>query len=534
MGIIKQCFTQIVMLVTLAMGIWCVYTLIHAVCDIFKIGQKQEKQRRLICYGGFLASAFLAYGCMVWSKHYSVDSFNVMYDMSPFWHMQLGRYTNCGTILWAQFLGLNQVISQQLFMMLWIIVLATTMWVIYYSIMDLSGPMTLTGKLLTAGAVVLSFVNVFTMELMLFPEMAMVLLLGNLALGLSVRSALEENDWKKWVASAVSLSIALGCYQSYIGVYEAFVLAGIYLKFREQPKKRYQQSVIALMVGGGVSLFNVVLVKVLLKAGFIADSGRGASISWEVIQSNIRELILYQLKFWTNADGILPEAGMLLIGIVTLIGLIIIFVKAKGGEERLFLAVMLTAAYGLGYAPHLIESRIDLSPRSNVAIWAVIAVVWILAVIVFFQDSKPIVRKWSNVLVASVIMVQILTMQDMAANEQAMNAIDILEADQIANKIEQYEEETGNTVSKIAITYDQNPTIYQEQSRYRHSQLGVRIMVTDYSNYRLISSRVNRELQKTDMPDEIFQQYFSEKDWNELNVEEQVFCEDDVAYVAVY
>ena len=61
MGIIKQCFTQIVMLVTLAMGIWCVYTLIHAVCDIFKIGQKQEKQRRLICYGGFLASAFLAY-----------------------------------------------------------------------------------------------------------------------------------------------------------------------------------------------------------------------------------------------------------------------------------------------------------------------------------------------------------------------------------------------------------------------------------------------------------------------------------------
>ena len=42
MGIIKQCFTQIVMLVTLAMGIWCVYTLIHAVCDIFKIGQKQE------------------------------------------------------------------------------------------------------------------------------------------------------------------------------------------------------------------------------------------------------------------------------------------------------------------------------------------------------------------------------------------------------------------------------------------------------------------------------------------------------------
>ena len=306
------------------------------------------------------------------------------------------------------------------------------------------------------------------------------------------------------------------------------------MKFREQPKKRYQQSVIALMVGGGVSLFNVVLVKVLLKAGFIADSGRGASISWEVIQSNIRELILYQLKFWTNADGILPEAGMLLIGIVTLIGLIIIFVKAKGGEERLFLVVMLTAAYGLGYAPHLIESRIDLSPRSNVAIWAVIAVVWILAVIVFFQDSKPMVRKWSNVLVASVIMVQILTMQDMAANEQAMNAIDILEADQIANKIEQYEEETGNTVSKIAITYDQNPTIYQEQSRYRHSQLGVRIMVTDYSNYRLISSRANRELQKTDMPDEIFQQYFSEKDWNELNVEEQVFCEDDVAYVAVY
>ena len=41
-------------------------------------------------------------------------------------------------------------------------------------------------------------------------------------------------------------------------------------------------------------------------------------------------------------------------------------------------------------------------------------------------------------------------MQDMAANEQSMNAIDIMEAKQIGERILEYENETGNTITKVA------------------------------------------------------------------------------------
>lgn len=52
---------------------------------------------------------------MVISDHYSVDSFNLVYDMGPYWQMQIGRYVNCGVILLAEQMGINQVIMQRFF-----------------------------------------------------------------------------------------------------------------------------------------------------------------------------------------------------------------------------------------------------------------------------------------------------------------------------------------------------------------------------------------------------------------------------------
>lgn len=476
----------------------------------------------------------LGYGCMVMSKHYSVDSFNLIFDMSPYWHMQLGRYVNCGSILIALHFGINQVISQQIFFAVWIITLASMLCVITDAIKKYIFNLDRKKQIVLTLAVSLAFLNVFAMELMLFPEMAMVFIIGNLALGFAVWYALEDGKAvKKWGLCIAFLVISIGSYQSYIGIFEAFTLIGIFLKWNENIKKRYQQSAVALLTGGGVSVFNVLLTKVLIKCGYIADSGRGAALDWKTISSNMAGVLHYQFPFWKDADGIFPLVIMPVVAIVLLVIVIVAVMQQKTWEKKIFLIVILCGCYLLAYAPHIVESSLTLSPRSNIAVWSVISVVFVLG-INYMPKKKPIAFQTETGILIGILAFNIFVMQDMAANEQAMNAIDITEAKQICNKVREYESETGNTIVKFAARGDCNSTYYQNLSRYHNWELGGRIMATYYSNYRLIGYELGRSMERMDMSDEVYQKYFDGQDWEYLNVDEQVVCDGDTLYLCVY
>lgn len=86
----------------------------------------------------------------------------------------------------------------------------------------------------------------------------------------------------------------------------------------------------------------------------------------------------------------------------------------------------------------------------------------------------------------------------------------------------------------MAARGDLNPTYYQPNSRYKNWELGARIMSTYYSNYRLIGYTLNKNLERKDMSDEIYEKYFAGKDWNCLNVEEQTILINDTLYLVIY
>lgn len=475
----------------------------------------------------------LGYGCLIWSKHYSVDSFNILYDMSPYWQMQIGRYMNCGSILLAQIIGTNQVIYQQLFMVLWLITLSAFVLMIGDRIKNnIPNLDDLRYKNILL-FVAMSFLNVFTMELMLFTETAMVFILGNLTLGLSIWVALSDKKYViRWSWCTIFLIASIGTYQSYIGIFETFVLIGIFLKWNDNRRKRYKESFTALAIGGIVSAFNVILTKNLIAIGLIDDSGRGAAISFKIIKGNIIKLIEYQVAFWKDADGILPAAIMPMMALALLLILCYTMKKQKTLEQRIYLICVILSCYTLGYAPHIIEKNLVLSPRSNIAIWSVIACIFILG---FFNLPKNnIFNRLINTAFFVALLCNIFTMQDMASNEQAMNAVDIKEAQEIGEYIKKYESNTGNVVLKISTCRDNNCTYYQPISNYHNCELGARIMATDYSNYRLIGYVLGRNMEKVDMPDNVYLSYFKDKDWNELNLEEQAVFVDDTLYFAIY
>ena len=110
-----------------------------------------------------------------------------------------GRYLNTAIILASLRLGLNQVFDQKIFLILWIISTSATCSIVAMSLLQY---LILNYKtiILTTAAVAIRFVNVFMMELILFPEMSMGLMVGSLCLGLAIYfSLLNPHKLIVWV-----------------------------------------------------------------------------------------------------------------------------------------------------------------------------------------------------------------------------------------------------------------------------------------------------------------------------------------------
>lgn len=469
----------------------------------------------------------IAYGSLILTNHYSVDSFNLVFDLSPYWYLQIGRYLNCGLFLIIEKLGINPVLSQHTFSVLWFILLCLTIFILSCTIQVM---LDCNNEFAVVCSTMITFLNVFMMELMLFPEVFLSNGIGLVALSLSIYFTLSSpKSPKKKLTSFVLLVIALGNYQSYIGIFESFALVYIFLKYKNNQTQRYKEYLYTLFIGGFASIFNVILVKILVFFNIIADSGRGTQLKIDTIIHNIKEIAIYQKSFWTNCDGLISGIWMPLIGISVLCLLFFIFRRVSNKIELFFLLIVI---YLLSYAPHIIESSILLRPRSNIAIWSFISCVAILAIDIFQANTVRLTLVKGSVFF--VLLINALFMNDIAANSRAVNCVDFIEADRIRDTIQTYESNTGAQIQKIAVSYDENPTTYHSFSKYKNGELGARILATDYSGYRLIGHKLGRSLEKVQMPESVYNEFFAAKNWDSLDTQSQVKCIGDTVYLVIY
>ncbi len=515
----------IIRLCTLLMMACCI-------AGLFVVGKKIiHNNRKLKFILMSLGVATCAYACMAMSMHYSVDSFNLIDDPGAYWHMQLGRYLNCGEILWEELLGLNPVIDQCFFAILWIVSVAISIYIVNDAIGTIFNPNDYIWKeVIIWTSVSLAFINICMMEFVLFPEVMAFNGFGVIALSLAIWFALQKKGFSsRWFLTFVFVMIALGNYQSYIGIFEAFVLIGSFFLWCDEGSKKYSNLCMSLAVGGIASIINVILVKMLVAFNILGDSGRGAGLELKTIIHNFYVLFHYQKKLWLNADGLMPSYVMPLLALV-LVLILWDIIKGMAKADKIVFIIIVLISYLLSFAPHIIENRIWLTPRSNVAIWSVISLVLIAGTNIQLKDGIKLVAS----VCVCVLFLNVFVMQDMAANNQMVNAADFVEANQICNEIKKYEKETGNVIKQLVVGYDEEPTIYQPFSRYKIAEFGTRILVTSYSGYKLISYMLGRPLEKIDMSDEIYNQYFKVENWNCLDVNEQMWFENETAYLIIY
>ncbi len=113
-----------------------------------------------------------------------------------------------------------------------------------------------------------------------------------------------------------------------------------------------------------------------------------------------------------------------------------------------------------------------------------------------------------------------------------VNRQEILDAKMIVQQIEHYEEKTGTTVRYLSYIPDAHQPHHFPDIHYTRDQIGERTM--PLAMYSLLEYVTGRVFDSADMDEEIRKTYFEGRDWNALDLEEQLVIRGDTAYFCIY
>lgn len=502
----------------------------------------------VFCIAGIISVC--GFGSLIIRQHYSVDSYNLIRDQRPFWYLQNGRYTWWQLTTWMNDLHLNLVVDQRLFMAYCLLAIAISSAVLALFFCKLGKLTRLSFKLVVCAIISLLWINVSFEEFLLFPEVAISAGTGILCITISAVLLLRKNSLVGFFFSFIFLLLALGCYQSFIGYFIALVLVGGCLRTLqgEDKKSIIVRWISALSFAGLGSLFNVFIVRYLIRIGFIGDPGRGARLSISTLIHNFIVILKYQKSLWFNADGLLPPGSMVLwLFIVITSFILVIWARIRMPWVQLSVAIIIS--YCAAFAPHFIEQTILMTPRSNVAFWGLQSMLVVVLLIPLFGRQNQVSpengskrRYWldnnSGPFLSGAIILffigSILCIQDISYDSFTSNTQDQNYALQIANKIRDYEVSSGVNIKKIAIVPDSSMQTKYRNTRYHIAELNRRIMNTPYSNYQMINILGDMNLTSIDMPESVYRTYFAGKNWDEIDLDQQLVFMNDTAYLALY
>lgn len=127
-----------------------------------------------------------------------------------------------------------------------------------------------------------------------------------------------------------------------------------------------------------------------------------------------------------------------------------------------------------------------------------------------------------------------IQMQRIAANHIAINRLDQSYALTIQSAIEEYESSSGYTVKYIAAENDIYPTWSYPGIEFVVFDTNTRAFVVDWADVELLNYYTGHDYIKVPMDNEVFNEYFRDKNWDEFNSGEQLIFEKETMYWIKY
>lgn len=402
--------------------------------------------------------------------------------------------------------------------------------------------------LLLAVSVTLFYVNPFIAALALFPETGAFIGVGFVFVTLAAIFASRRITVLNAILSFVFLSFALGTYQPFIGF---FAFAAFSLMLAEQglhlTKQTFFRSVYLILLLAVGSVANILLGKALCGLFGAALNNRASDFSLQVILSNIKYILEQQSSVWNGLQHTTPRLLAFAVVALLLVGIAVFFCvrsvkKILAKEMRLygfigdtlFCIAVVVFCYASVFAPFLVSASAFLPAR---AILSLFGLFLLLAVMLASVTESRIAHWAAFAAIGALLIFSLLGITRMGVEQQMINALDKEYVNQVSAKIDAYEQEVGEQITKIAMENDLHPTSgYASVERYcaPYKTMMSSARVISWSQVMLIQYVSGRDLERIPMPEDILAEYFEGKDWDSFIPDEQMVFDGDTLYIVTY
>ncbi len=468
--------------------------------------------------------------------HFAVDSYSHIF-LTQIWriHMQTGRPIAALVVWFMEWLGFNDVLSQPLFAIILMVCIAISSYILTLLLFDASEKRSAQKLFIINISVLLTFLNVFYIDWFMFNEASVIIGVASLLTCLATFVVVKGSGWWKYPVSLLILFCAINIYQVFFEFFVIFSILAIVMKNANKLDKLTVLKCVLVLLIAFVAVIATMLTGALINKSMGVINPRSASLSIETIQVNIKNVISIQPRLLGSAFGMLPRYVPTVHFAILLICLIaaIISNHKKRVIDVVLWFVMLGGCYIIVFAPHYVAVDFWPAERTLIALFVFIAFVQ-----VFVYNLAE--KRWiKNIIIYTSILfltINAIAIQEIAADQLLTNALDEQYSYAVIDAISDYEAETGEQVTKIACTVDTNPTYsyygYVDTTVYDTNISAITVswsapfMINYYSGSRFeIINNVDPEVYET---------YFSGKNWDEFNAAEQVICIDDTAYIISY
>ncbi len=490
----------------------------------FKVNDTEYSASRGTILGMAFVVLMLCYGILT-QMHFSTDAYYTLFDMRPEGHLGQGRFTIFFIIKVLTLFGVNSVVMQRVFTFLFLLLLAVSSTVLFdclYTRINHSLG-SVCGMLMV---VLLSFTNIYYLELFLFPEMCLYWGIGTLLTIYAVKLTQNRRPLS-WCIAYLLLLLGLGVYQAMIGLYVIWCTTCAILERKvDSGSHFYKNYVKCLLIGGTASMTSIAVPKLIQMFGGSIDTLRSAGLSHLV--ENAILLIKEQKSVLIDGSSLYPKYTLILV-LIFAIGLFLYGMGQEKGNKGwgLMTVLVLVTNYAIIFAPHLVAGYVWLSPRAIIPMGSFAASLLLLAL-----QWMP--GKTTILFIAVVQLFAIYQNLAISVDHFSTNRLDQEYARLLETQIEKYEVQSGIEVRNIAVRTDTSPQWKYEPIRYMAYNVNERAYLNEWSDVTLLNYVSGRGYNKIGMPDEIYQEYFANKNWDAWCPEEQLVFEGDTLYWVKY
>ncbi len=374
----------------------------------------------------------------------------------------------------------------------------------------------------------LLFINVLFSEVLMFCECALAFALAYALAALG--GYLFKR--KKYIPVLIVMLCSVSFYQVGV-VLGAILIAGIIFfdHFPYKEKLNINQIIIRGIIGGictfGMGLLNMLSSRLLVWLGAIPELRKVPQTAGN--GEKIKMVFSYFVALLKDSRSLLPSVWLPLLIIAVCVVVIVADTIKEKNWKRLFgiLSFYVMMNVMIFIIPFMTK-EVNTSPRIIFPFYTALSMLLLMT----FQGTGSMGKKIIAGAGLFFFFIQIIISQMIISDHLLSNKLDILYANMAYHKIKDYEETTGTTVEYLAVTRDIDWSPFYQEIKYHTDQINERALgqVTN----TLMNVMTEGDFIKLEMDEEIYNQYFKDKNWDYFDLDEQMIIVGNTAYWVIF